>query len=125
MTLFFGILPIKVPKFRSNAKLLSFSNCFAGGLFLAIGLIHVLPEAIESLDSGKDHDSDHDSDHGDSFPWAYFISICSFSFILLIDKVIFNSADQVQNADNIDLSVSLLGKERGTKEENFQAIVSH
>lgn len=45
--LIFGILPLKIPTFRTNKKLLSLSNCFAGGLFIAIGLIHILPEAHE------------------------------------------------------------------------------
>ena len=45
--LIFGILPLKIPTFRTNKRLLSFSNCFAGGLFIAIGLIHILPEAHE------------------------------------------------------------------------------
>ena len=51
--LIFGILPLKLPHFRSNKKLLAVSNAFAGGLFLAIGLIHILPEAHDSLEGNS------------------------------------------------------------------------
>lgn len=98
ITIVFGIIPLKVPTFRSNPKLLSYSNCFAGGLFLAIGVIHILPEAAESLDNGSD------------FNIAFLLCIVSFSFILLIDKVIFNSADQVEQSEHIDLSHSFLNR---------------
>lgn len=120
MTLFFGILPIKLPAFRSNKKLLSFSNCFSGGLFLAIGLVHLLPEAVEAFE-----DKESTDDHGHSFPWAYFITICSFSVILLIDKVFFNTADQLDNEESKDLQISVVGNKDGTIEENFSQIVSH
>jgi len=80
---------LKIPTFRTNPNLLSYSNCFAGGLFLAIGVIHILPEAAESFEPDKGSLKED----SDPFPWAYFITICSFSFILLIDKVLFNSAD--------------------------------
>lgn len=120
ISLFFGILPLKIPTFRTNPKLLSYSNCFAAGLFLAIGIIHILPEAVESFEEKKD------VQHGDAepFPWAYLITICSFSTILLIDKVVFNSADQIEDQSHIDLSHSILNKGPGTLEENYSEMVS-
>lgn len=108
ISLIFGILPLKIPSFRSNPKLMSYSNCFAGGLFLAIGIIHILPEAAEAFEAKDSHD--HDEEHEESYPWAYFITIVSFSFILLIDKVLFNSADQIDESVHIDLSHSILYK---------------
>lgn len=120
ISLFFGILPLKIPSFRTNPKLLSYSNCFAAGLFLAIGIIHILPEAVEAFEEKKDVQGEG----ADPFPWAYLITICSFSSILLIDKVIFNSADQIDEQSHIDLSHSILNKGPGTLEENYSEMVS-
>lgn len=85
---------------------MSFSNCFAGGLFLAIGILHILPEAAEALSSKDELKTLKGED--ESYPWAYLICIMSFSFILLIDKVIFNTADQIPDREHIDLSHSFL-----------------
>lgn len=49
----FGLFPIQSKTFRKNKMLLSLSNCFSGGLFLAMGLVHVLPEAAELLEHKK------------------------------------------------------------------------
>ena len=63
VTIIFGIFPLIYNKFRSSPKIISYSNCFAGGLFLAIGIIHILPEANESLSHHHHHHHDHDHDH--------------------------------------------------------------
>ena len=42
---FLGSLPILIPKCRNSSAILSVMNCFAGGVFIAIALIHLLPEA--------------------------------------------------------------------------------
>lgn len=118
ITILFGILPLKIRSFRQNWLLLSLSNCFSGGLFIAIGLIHILPEAHELLEGSHDHDHDHDFDysnllsskqslghlkHGShAFPLSYFISLISFSVILLIDKIIFNNSDLAED-EQMDL----------------------
>ena len=56
VTLVFGILPLKLKKFRSNKTLISFSNCFTAGLFIALGLLHILPEAHEQIQNYFDKD---------------------------------------------------------------------
>ena len=40
-----GLLPFSSSKFRENPKYLSYTNAFSGGLFLSIGIIHLLAEA--------------------------------------------------------------------------------
>ena len=45
MAMAFGLMPYYIKKFRTNPKFLSISNAFSGGLFLGIGLFHVLPES--------------------------------------------------------------------------------
>ena len=105
-SLFFGLVPLNAHSFTSNKKLLSLSNCFAGGLFIAIGLIHILPEAHEALE-GASEEHDSSLQHGgEPFPLSYFICLMSFSFILLIDKIIYNSTDLIE--EDVDLSKSVL-----------------
>jgi len=106
-----------IPSFKSNKTLISLANCFAGGIFLSAGLIHIIPEAIEQWGKGSGHSHDHDHDHvhsnsflenislstglkhstgglghgpGESepFPWVTFSILASFSVILLIDRVL-------------------------------------
>ena len=58
-------------------------GAFSGGLFLAVGLVHLLPEAAANFE--ESYDKDDDSEH---FPYAYVISIASFSLILFIEKIV-------------------------------------
>ena len=44
-----GSIPLRVKAFKSNKVLLSFSAAFSGGLFLSVGVIHLLPEAHENI----------------------------------------------------------------------------
>jgi len=78
MAMAFGLMPYYIKSFRTSTKFLSISNAFAGGLFLGIGLFHVLPEGAEKL---KDF----------SLPWAYFCAYLSYALILFVEKVAFNS----------------------------------
>ena len=43
----FGVLPAKVKSCGRNPKFMSMANSFSGGLFLAIALIHILPDVIK------------------------------------------------------------------------------
>lgn len=102
--LIFGSLPVCIKKFRETKLLMSLSNCFTAGLFLATGLIHVLPEADALLKTelavdphaGHDHrrilqeaDSHDGHDHG-SVSWSHFVLLMGFSFILFVEKVLLN-----------------------------------
>ena len=78
MAMAFGLMPYYIKAFRTSTKFLSISNAFAGGLFLGIGLFHVLPEGAEKL---EDY----------SLPWAYFCAYLSYALILFVEKVAFNS----------------------------------
>ncbi len=129
MTIVFGLLPVKVPSFKQNTLLLSLSNCFAGGLFLAIGLTHMLPEARELLEGKDEHHHDHDHDHlshpnlkcgDDVFPTSYVLCLFSFAMILLIDKVVFNGADYVEDDDShMNLTRSVISNKHKSVHENF------
>jgi zinc transporter 1/2/3 len=42
-----GLIPLKSKEFQSSTRIMSLSNAFAGGIFLAIGLIDLMPDAQE------------------------------------------------------------------------------
>lgn len=77
------MIPICVKSFWGNKTLLGVANAFSGGLFLAAGICHILPEANEQVTEylGKE-----------AFPWAFFSATMSFSLVLLIDKVVFKTS---------------------------------
>lgn len=75
-----AIFPILNKKFRSSPVILGLANSFSGGLFLAAGLVHILPEAAENandyftkLNKGKVVK--------DVFPWVFFAATLSFSVV--------------------------------------------
>ncbi|EAS06217.1 metal cation transporter, ZIP family protein (macronuclear) [Tetrahymena thermophila SB210] len=73
-------MPLRVKSFRENQKVLSIASAFSGGLFLSVGLIHILPEAAENFDNYLNQ-----TQH---FPFQMLITVASFSFLLLLDRVI-------------------------------------
>lgn len=120
-----GLVPLLIRNFNTNKLAISLSQCFAGGLFISIGLIHILPEARENLEDSWKKEGE------DAFPLSYFICLVTFSMILLIDKVLFNNSDIIEgNEPSGDLRTSLvrksfLGKHDNDPQENFQEMVSH
>jgi zinc transporter ZupT len=49
---YIGMIPAFSLKCRNSQTSLSLMNCFAGGVFLAMALIHILPEAAETYNEG-------------------------------------------------------------------------
>ncbi|KNC86935.1 hypothetical protein SARC_00937 [Sphaeroforma arctica JP610] len=56
----------------------SYSNAFGGGVILAVGLMHMLSDANESLSEYYD------------YPWAYFMALVGYSIVFLIEDVMLN-----------------------------------
>lgn len=78
--------------------MLSFTSAFAGGLFLSVGLLHLLPEAAENFNEHFQESVD------DVFPFAYLVVILSFTFILFIEKIVTDVPhDHVGDAHKIPL----------------------
>mmetsp|Transcript_217 Transcript_217/g.203 ORF Transcript_217/g.203 Transcript_217/m.203 type:complete len:166 (-) Transcript_217:718-1215(-) len=94
-----GILPTIIPWCKKSADVLGIANAFSGGVFLAIAFLHILPETIHEFDEFmEDHDhSEYHVDwlrHGDeeeNFPLPFALAFVGYAFILLIDKVIFDT----------------------------------
>ena len=75
----FSFMPYFISSCRKNNKFLSLSNSFSAGIFLCMGLIHILPESAEMLKEISD------------IPLSYILCFFSYAFILFIEKVAFNS----------------------------------
>ena len=54
----FGILPAKVERCGKNPKFMSMANSFSGGLFLAIALVHILPDVVKDWNEYNEHKVD-------------------------------------------------------------------
>ena len=103
LALVFGLLPPRIPKCRDNAKLLGLMNAFSGGLFLAIALVHILPDvqneyvAWAKENSASDSHEEIGADEASSesekepFPLPFILVFVGYALILLIDRVIFDS----------------------------------
>jgi len=62
---------------------LSIANAFSGGLFLSAAIVHIMPETTHAFEVEEGAD--------ESFPWPFFAAVCSYSLILFIDKVLFDT----------------------------------
>jgi zinc transporter 1/2/3 len=89
VTLIFGLMPLFYNISRSS-KFLGIANAFSGGLFMGIGLFHLLPEAQENFDSYYSN-PEFQGSFFSSQPLSYYIAFISYSLILFLEKVAFNS----------------------------------
>lgn len=53
VTLSFGLLPYKSKFLKRFTFFISLLNAFSGGMFLSMGMVHILPEAVASYKKGR------------------------------------------------------------------------
>jgi zinc transporter ZupT len=112
-----GILPTKIPWCKNSINVLGIANAFSGGVFLAIAFMHIMPEVAEGYTDYL-HPHEHDPDdpdgfrqymksggltHGDGdddFPLPFALVFLGYAFILLIDKVVFDTHSLVDGHDH-------------------------
>ena len=85
---------------------MSLANSFSGGLFLAIALVHILPDVVKEYDEYTHVHEDpvngtislqgmprltHGGDEAEPFPLPFVLVFAGYTFILLVDKVMFDS----------------------------------
>src|SRR5688572_1293471 len=70
-----GVLPLKIKSCRDSQKFLSLASAFSGGVFLAMALIHILPEAVESY-----YNDVKEGDTG-AFPLPYLLVFCGYTLV--------------------------------------------
>lgn len=76
-----GSIPFWWAKWTESERFFSLGNAFAGGLFLGVGFMHLLPEGIEQLS------------HFSDFPLGTAVATAGFALLLLIDRVLFPEND--------------------------------
>ena len=80
-----GMIPTWSRSCRESPKILGIANSFAGGVFLAIALVNITPEMIETwellpMNEGKE-----------PFPLPEVLIFVGYTIILVIDKVLFDT----------------------------------
>jgi len=71
-----GAIPILVARQDASRRFLSLGNALAGGIFLGVGFVHLLPEADEALRGVVD------------YPLAPLLAALGVGLLLLIDRVV-------------------------------------
>ncbi len=90
-----GVIPLFAARHESSRRFFSLGNAFAGGLFLGVGFIHLLPEGMEKLEGVVD------------YPLAALLAALGLGALLLIDRVIYGdhhadpSPDKMQTQQSI------------------------
>lgn len=85
-----GLLPVLSKTFTENPVIIGAANAFSGGVFLAICTMHIMPEQTESW-AGYREDEDIKSE----LPLPFFLLVGGYTLILVIDRVLFESHDDV------------------------------
>ena len=90
-----GVVPLLAARHESSRRFFSLGNAFAGGLFLGVGFIHLLPEGMEKLEGVVE------------FPLAALLAALGLGALLLIDRVIYGDhhADHSHGSDRLQQSV--------------------
>lgn len=80
---FAGVLPVRIPCIMESEAMLSYLNCFAAGMFLAIALIHMMPEAVEQHREWAEQ-----KEMANPFPLPFCMMFVGYQLVLLVDRVI-------------------------------------
>jgi solute carrier family 39 (zinc transporter), member 1/2/3 len=79
-----GLLPTRVPETPGGQRLLVLSNALAGGIFFGAALIHLWPDSMELLASGRS---------GLALLLPFLLGAAGFLSILLLEDVLLGSED--------------------------------
>ncbi len=50
---------------------MAYANAFSGGIFIAVALMHIIPEACENFENYYKENNDEE----EHFPWPYMICL--------------------------------------------------
>ena len=120
ITFSFGLLPIFFAKYRQTT-ILNYPNPFAGGIFIGIGLFHLLPDA--SFDFEQYYNSKEGSTvFFKGFPMSYLIAFLSYSLILYLEKVAF-STDEKKSENDLNINNVEEKKENKLDDEIYEPLL--
>ncbi len=85
---FGGFLPTQLHALAEDKRqfALGLGNAFSGGVFLCVGLVHLLPEAAEQIEHLN-------YKFNETMPIAYVIAMGGFLLIFWIEKILLSSSD--------------------------------
>jgi zinc transporter ZupT len=85
---FGGFLPTQLHALAEDKRqfALGLGNAFSGGVFLCVGLVHLLPEAAEQIEHLN-------YKFNETIPIAYVIAMGGFLLIFWIEKILLSSSD--------------------------------
>ena len=89
-----GTIPIFCKKFKESPKVLGIANAFSGGVFLAIALMHIMPEqskAWELMQWGVENCESEKDNFSTPLPFPFLLLVLGYTIILTIDKVLFDT----------------------------------
>ena len=85
-----GFLVISCKKLQQSEKFLSFGNCFAAGIFLLVGVVHLLRESQENFVEAL----------GEEIPVGYIVAIGGYTLILMVENVLLGGHDHSMNKED-------------------------
>jgi zinc transporter 1/2/3 len=85
---FGGFLPTQLHALAEDKRqfALGLGNAFSGGVFLCVGLVHLLPEAAEQIEHLN-------YKINETIPIAYVVAMGGFLLIFWIEKILLSSSD--------------------------------
>jgi len=102
-----GLIPVYVKSFKENPAVLGVANSFSGGVFLAIAMLHIMPEMDRSYDG--------------EFPLPSFLLLCGYTLILAIDKVLFDPKKVLEESSHSNA----VGQPVFRKTDTFSTMLKH
>jgi len=81
------LIPVYSKKFSESPMILGMANAFSGGVFLAIALMHIMPEQADTWKEMQDKVDGIKT----KFPLPFFLMVAGYTLILIIDKILFDT----------------------------------
>ena len=98
-TLFFSMIPFKLIQLTHNSskwkKIVSFSSCFSGGVFIGACILDLFPDVHEAMDHVLDEIEEKYHTKID-YPVAGFVICCGFFLVLIIEQIILECKESWQ-----------------------------
>lgn len=79
-----GLIPARVGVSDRSLRFLGLGNALSAGIFLGAGLLHMLADALENLETFSENLD---------YPYAILVCGCGFLLVLLLDKVLLREED--------------------------------
>ena len=89
-----GAFPTYSESCRESPKILGIANSFAGGVFIAIAIMHITPEQIETWNDLPRNEGK------EVFPLPELLIFFGYTLILILDKVLFDTSGLFADNEN-------------------------